>query len=66
MDLDATFAEKYISIAKQESFVMGFYSVDSRTMKLGKVVFTSSMSLSVYVPEWSFLVNFCGAILHVR
>ena len=45
-DLGATFAEKNLSIAKGESLVIGFSSVDSRTMNLGKVV-TSSMSLSL-------------------
>lgn len=55
-DLGATFVERYFSIAEGESFVIGFSSFDSKTMKLTKEVVTPSLSVS----GWGLLVNLCG------
>lgn len=46
----------HISIAKEESFVIGFSSFDSKTMKLTKEVVTPSLSAS----GWGLLINLCG------
>ena len=48
-DLGVTLAERNLSITKGESLVMGFSSIDSRTIKIGKEVDTSSISLFVNV-----------------
>ena len=61
-DLGATLAETNLSIAKRESLVMGFSSIDLRTIKLGKEINTSSISLSLYVSVlgWDLLGNLFG------
>ena len=48
-DLGAMLAERNLSIAKGQSLVMGFSSIESWTIMLGKKVDTSFISLSLYV-----------------
>ena len=49
-DLHDTFAERNLSVAKGESMVIHFSSIDMRTIQLKKEVVTSSILLLLKVP----------------
>ena len=60
-DLGATLGERNLTIAKGESLVMDFSSIDLRTIKLWKEVDTSiSLYVSANVSGWDLLGNLFG------